>query len=208
MCRLSSRVISSMMRRSSGCVASCADALEDVHRQALEEELLGGDQVERVVDREQRVEHHLGAGVDVLDLLAHRVDEAPVREVVPRLVHRLRGGVVAVVLLAQHEDELGAHVLRDALAHLEDVEHAAEGAPRGVAPSPARAAPGRSASSRTRPNSWADERVVGRDRACRQSTSRSKSQSAECALANSELMPGWPVFRSCQELARSHRAVP
>ena len=101
MCRLSSRVMSSMIRRSSGCVASLADALEDVHREALEEELLGRDELERIVRREQGVEHHLGAGVDVLDLLAHRVDEATIREVVARLVHRLRRRVIAVVLLAQ-----------------------------------------------------------------------------------------------------------
>ena len=115
-----------MIRRSSGCVAFSRSALEDAHREALEKELLGRDDLERIVRRQQRVEHHLGAGVDVLDLLAHAIDEAPIREMVTRLVHRLRGGVIAVVLLVEHEHELGADVLRHALADLQDVEHPAD----------------------------------------------------------------------------------
>jgi hypothetical protein len=42
--------------------------LEDAHREALEKELLGRDDLERVVRRKERVEHHLGAAIDVLDL--------------------------------------------------------------------------------------------------------------------------------------------
>jgi hypothetical protein len=108
------------------------DALEDVHREALEEELLRRDDLQRIARREERVEHRLGAGVDGLERLVHLVDEAAVGEVVARFVHRLGGGVVAVVLLARGEDEGGADVLRDALADLEDVQHAAERAPRGA----------------------------------------------------------------------------
>ena len=102
------------------------EALEDAHREALEEELLGGDQLERIVHREQGVEHHLGPGVDVLDLLVHRVDEAAVREMVPGFVHRLRRRVVAVVFLAERQDQLGADVLRHALPDLQDIEHATD----------------------------------------------------------------------------------
>src|SRR5581483_11038184 len=108
------------------------DALEDVHREALEEELLGRDQVERVVHREHGVEHHLGAEVDVLDLLVHLLDEAAIGEMMPRLVHRLGGGVVPVVLLAQLEHEARADVLCDALADLQDVQHSPEPAAGGI----------------------------------------------------------------------------
>ena len=59
-------------QRDAGVVA---DALEHVHGQALEEELLGGDQLERVVGGEQRVEHHLGAEIDVLRLLVHLLEK-------------------------------------------------------------------------------------------------------------------------------------
>src|SRR5262249_47768833 len=89
-----------------------AEAVEDRHREALEEELLGRDQLERIVHGEERVEHHLGSRVDVLDLLVHPVEEATVREVVARLVHRLRGGVVAVVLFPEGEYQLRTDVLR------------------------------------------------------------------------------------------------
>src|SRR5262249_6032023 len=69
------------------------------------------------------------AGVDVLDLLAHRIEEAAVGEMVPGLVHRLRCGVVAIVLLAERQDQPGADVLRHTLADLQDVEHATDRAP-------------------------------------------------------------------------------
>lgn len=111
-----------------------AERLEDAHREALEIELLGRDQLERIVHREERVEHHLGAEIDVLDLFTHQIEEATVRQMMARLVHRLRRGVVPIVFLVQDEDEARAHVLRDALADLQDVEHAADGAARGVGP--------------------------------------------------------------------------
>ena len=70
--------------------------------------------------------------VDVLDLLVHLLDEAAVRQVVARLVHRLGHGVIAVVFFPQLQRELRADVLRDALADLQDVQDAAEAAPRDV----------------------------------------------------------------------------
>jgi hypothetical protein len=109
-----------------------ADALEDVHRHALEEELLGGDELQRRIGGEQGVEHHLRAEIDVLGLLVHLLHEAAVRQVMTRFIHRLRRGVIAVVFLAHDQADLGADVLRDALPDLQDVEHAAEPAARGV----------------------------------------------------------------------------
>ena len=184
------------------------DALEDAHREALEEELLRRDELQRVVRRQERVEHHLGACVDVLDVLPHGVDEPAIGEMVPRLVHRLRRRVIAVVLLAEREHQPGTHVLRHALADLQDVQHAAERTARRVGlhalgkrlerrrlsvRGPGMGHSGSSASTGTL-----------------QSTSCSKSQSAECALAKSALMPGWPVlwsFRSSRVLIGS-LAVP
>ena len=96
-------------------------------------------------------------------VLVHLLEEAPVGEVVARLVHRLGGGVVAVVLFAQAEAELGADVLGDALADLQDVEHAAEGAARGVRLHPL----GKRAEGRRRAKgapTVIDQRIVGRDR--------------------------------------------
>ena len=43
-----------------------------------------------------------------------------------------KGSVLKTSLTQEQEDELRAHVLRDALAHLQDVEHAADGTAGGA----------------------------------------------------------------------------
>ena len=126
MCRLSSRVMSSRIRAQQRMVASRRMPSKMFIAKLSRKNCSVAMSSSGIVHRQQRVEHHLGARVDVLDLLVHRVDEAAIREMVPRLVHRLRGRMIAVVFLAEREHQPGAHVLRHALANLQDVQHATE----------------------------------------------------------------------------------
>ena len=124
----------------------------------------------------------------------------------PRLVHRLGGGVVTIVLLAELEDELRAHVLRDALADLEDVEQAPDGAPRGVGLH----ALGERLERRRPPvggEPVGDERVVGRDRRPPVDVALEVPVGG-VRLGEERVDAGMPGVPEPQELARSHRGVP
>ena len=97
---------------------------------AFEEELLGRDQLEGS-SAASSASNIISVPGSCLDALAHPVEEAAIREVVPGLVHGLSRRVIAVVLLAQHEHELRAHVLGDARRPA-DAEHPSDRAPGGV----------------------------------------------------------------------------